>query len=121
MMSSFNITKTYTDSLSLLSQGSVNTAIGTFSTDFGSFINKVVSIAVGIAGVVAVFLLSQGAFTILTSSGDPEKLMEGREMITNALMGLVLVVLSVVVLQWLGWDILNIGGFTGVSWGQVGN
>jgi hypothetical protein len=49
-----------------------------------------------------------GAGKILTSSGEPEKLMEGKEMITNALMGLALIVLSVFVLEFLGVQILGI-------------
>lgn len=94
---------------------SVNTALGPIPADMGSFINTIANLGVGIGGVLAVGLLAYGGFTILTSSGDPEKLMQGREIITNALMGLALVILAVVVLQWLGWDILGIGNLTGVS------
>lgn len=95
-------------------QSEVVTAIGTIPTNFAEFVGKVGQIGVGLGGVAAVGLLSAGALTILTSSGNPDKLMNGREMITNALTGLALIVLALFVLEFIGWDILGIGDITGV-------
>lgn len=86
----------------------ISTAIGDIPTDMVGFVDKAVSIGVGLGGVIAVAMLAYGAFTILTSTGEPEKLMNGREIITNSLMGLALIVLSVFVLEFLGMDILGI-------------
>lgn len=94
---------------------SVDTAIGTFSGSMGGFVSQIARIAVGLGGVAAIGLLAYGGFTVLTSTGDPEKLVEGREIITQALMGLALIVLAVVILQWIGWDIIGIGRLTGVN------
>lgn len=99
----------------IMAQGSVNTAIGPISADPGSFISTVLKLAVGIGGVAAIGLIAAGGFTILTSTGDPEKLMNGREMITNALMGLALIVLSMFILEFLGWDILELDRWAGVQ------
>lgn len=96
----------------------VDTAIGPMPTDLCQFISKFASIAAGIAGVAAVGLLAYGGFTLLTSTGEPEKLMAGREIITNALMGLALIILSVFVLEVLGWDILNLGKY-GVNFSGI--
>lgn len=79
----------------------------------GDFISTVGGIGIGVGGVSAIGLVTAGAFAILTSAGDPEKLMNGREMITNALMGLALIVLALFVLELLGWDILGLGRLGG--------
>ena len=86
----------------------INTALGSIDTDIGSFASRMGQIGVGLGGVAAVGLIIAGSFAVLTSAGDPEKLMEGKDMITNALMGLALVVLALFVLQFLGWDLLGI-------------
>ena len=68
----------------------------------------IAGIAIGLGGIAAVGLLIAGAVTILTSTGEPEKLLNGREMMTNALMGLALIVLALFILEFLGWGILGI-------------
>jgi hypothetical protein len=96
----------------------VHTAIGTFSSNFSEFVGEIATIGIAVGGVAAIGLLTAGAFTILTSTGEPEKLLNGREMITNALMGLALIILSLFVLEFLGWDVLRIGDITGVPFNQ---
>lgn len=109
--------------IKLLSQAcpgpSVTTPFGEICADAGSLIGKIVNIGVGFGAVAAIALIAAGGFTILTSSGEPERLLNGKDMITNALMGLGLIILSVFVLELLGWDILGIGRITDVpfnSW-----
>ncbi len=87
----------------------LDTAIGCIPyQDPGVTVSSLLGLGAGIGGVVAIGLVALGAGKILTSAGEPEKLMEGREMITNALMGLAMIVLSVFILQFLGVDILGI-------------
>ena len=104
--------------LSAQISGTVNTAFGPMSTDVAEFISFLGKIGIGFGGVAAVGLLIAGGFSILTSTGEPEKLMNGREMITNALIGLALIVLALFVLQFLGWDVLGIGRLTGYDLGD---
>ncbi|MEA3357360.1 MAG: hypothetical protein U9Q67_02900 [Patescibacteria group bacterium] len=101
----------------------VCTAIGCISYDMGSAVNQFTGIAIGLGSVIAIGLVAYGGFTILTSTGEPEKLLNGREILTNALMGLALIVLAVFVLEFLGWDVLGIGnlGTGGIPFGSVGN
>ncbi len=87
---------------------SVNTAIGTIPADMNLFVTRIAHIAAGLGGVAAIGLLTYGGFTVLTSAGDPEKLMNGKEIITNALTGLALVVLAVFILEFLGVGILGL-------------
>lgn len=94
---------------------SVDTPFGTIPADMGSFVSTFAKVGIGFGGVAAIAMITIGAVTILTSTGNPDKLMEGRGMITNALVGLTLVVLALFVLQLLGWDILGIGRLTGVQ------
>ncbi len=98
----------------LLSQV-VNTPFGPINANMGDVVSTIGKIGVSVGGIAAIGLMSAGAIRILTSTGDPEKLMEGREMITNALMGLALVVLALFVLQFLGWDLLGLGRLGGYS------
>ncbi len=101
------------------STGSIPTAIGNIPSNMCDLVSKVAAISVGIAGVIAIGLLAAGGFTLLTSAGNPDKLMSGREIITNALIGLALIILSVFVLELLGWDFLGIGALTGVNFSNI--
>ncbi|MBI2020450.1 hypothetical protein HYS94_03425, partial [Candidatus Daviesbacteria bacterium] len=52
-----------------------------------------------------------GAFQMLTSAGNPETLAAGRERLTSAVIGLLFVIFSILLLQIIGMNILNIPGF----------
>jgi len=93
----------------------INTAIGCIpilgpngQTDFLSFVLKW---AVGIGGGVAFLLILYGGFMVMTSSGDPERLKAGQELITSALSGLILLIFSVFILKFIGIDILGLCKF----------
>ena len=47
-------------------------------------------------------------FQIMTSSGNPERLRAGQELLTSAVAGLILLVFSVFILRTIGIDILGI-------------
>lgn len=53
-----------------------------------------------------------GSFKIVTSSGNPEALNEGKEIIFAAIAGLLFIILSMVILKIIGADILQIPGFS---------
>ncbi len=53
-----------------------------------------------------------GAFQIMTSQGDPERLKAGKELIGSALAGLLMIIFSVFLLQLIGVQILQIPGFS---------
>jgi len=65
----------------------------------------------GVAGGIAFLMILYGGFTIMMSAGNPEKLNSGKEIITSAISGLLLIVFSAVILRIIGIDIL--GGFPG--------
>ena len=90
----------------------VDTAIGCVPTDdmapFLTFILKWVFYASG--GIILLMVIVTG-YTLLTSSGNPEKLQAAKENLIALFSGLVLIVFSMVLLQAIGADILGLPGF----------
>jgi len=74
-------------------------------------INNMLPIAMGLGGIVAFILIIFGAFQIILSGGNPDRVKAGKEMITSAIAGLLLIIFSVFILRLIGHDILDIPGF----------
>jgi hypothetical protein len=85
---------------------------GTFK-DFGTIVTVIVKNAVVLAGIISFVLLILGGFGVIVGagSGDAKKLEEGKKAITGAVVGLLIVVLSVLIVQIIatitGTDILK--------------
>lgn len=75
------------------------------------FITWLLGAAIGIAGGIAVLLMIFGGFLIILSSGDPQKLQTGKDILTSAIIGLVVIIFSVFLLRIIGVEILKIPGF----------
>lgn len=89
------------------------TAIGCVDTNPTGFFSKILGLAIGIGGGIAFLLILFGGFQILTSAGNPEQLNAGREMISAAIAGLLLIIFSVFILRLIGYNIFGIPGFGG--------
>jgi hypothetical protein len=77
----------------------------------GDLASKIVSIALPLAGIATVVLLVVAGYKMISSQGNPEKLKDAKEMITNAIIGLVFILLSVSILLLISNIFqLNIGG-----------
>ena len=87
------------------------TALGCIPTDPQQFIGQILGIAVGIGGGIAFLLILFGGFQILTSAGNPEKLNAGKELITSAITGLLIIIFSLFILRLIGFNIFGIPGF----------
>lgn len=93
-------------------KGEIWSAIGCLPTDFSALVNKYVfTTGVGIAGSIAFLYFIYGAFMILTSSGNAEKMEEAKQIITSSLAGLILIIFSVFLLKTIGVDILKLPEF----------
>lgn len=92
----------------------IDTALGCISTSADatedSFFTSVIKIAVGLGGGLALILMLFGVFIVTTSAGIPDKLKEGKEIITSAISGLIFIILSVFLLRLIGVDILGLPG-----------
>lgn len=82
--------------------GICKTALGDIPTDITSFAGRVLAIAIGIAGGIALILLVFGSIRVLTSSGDQQRLAGGRDTIVAAIAGLLFLIFSVLILRALG-------------------
>lgn len=93
----------------------IETAIGCISTKAdgsSSFFASIIKIAVGLGGGLALILMLYGVFIVTTSAGIPDKLKEGSEIITSAVAGLIFVLLSVFLLNFIGINILGLPGLS---------
>ena len=77
-------------------------------TDPQAFINTVTPWAIGIGSGIAFLLGLYGSLMIVISAGDPEKMQAGKEIITSAVAGLLLIVFAVFILRIIGVDVLKL-------------
>jgi len=94
-------------------EGGILTALGCIPTkDPTRFVAWILKFAIGIGGGIAILLIIFGAFQVMTSSGNPENLKKGNEMITSAIGGLIFIIFSVFLLKLIGVNILSIPGLS---------
>ena len=87
------------------------TGIGCIPTTTTGFASILIKLSLGIGGGIAFLLIILGGMTIQTSAGNPERMNQGREIIEGAVIGLLLIILSIFILHVVGVDILAIPGF----------
>lgn len=89
----------------------INTAVGCIPIEnANTFVGWFLKWAIGIAGGIAFLMLIFSGFQIMTSSNNPQQLQTGRELLTAAVSGLILIVFSAFLLKLIGVDILGIPG-----------
>lgn len=89
----------------------IKTAIGCIPTQPQQLVQGFVRVISFAAGGIALLLMIFGAIGVITSAGNPEKLKHSQEQFTSAIIGLLFIIFSVLLLQIIGVDILNIPGF----------
>lgn len=93
-------------------QTGIDTAIGCIPiNDPEAFVGFFIKWGIGIGGGIAFLLIIYAGFQIMTASGNPDALKSGQELMTSAIAGLILIILSVFILQVIGVGILDIPGF----------
>ena len=65
----------------------------------GAFILYIINILLGVVGIIAILFIIIGGFRYITSAGSEEAAESGKKMITNAIIGLVVVILSYVIIR----------------------
>jgi hypothetical protein len=88
----------------------IDTALGCIPTDPQLFIRLALPWAMGIGGGLAFLLMLYGVLMIIVSGGDPEKMQAGKEMITSAIMGLVIIIFAVFIMRFIGVEVLGLFG-----------
>lgn len=88
----------------------INTAIGCINV-LGTpeqFLGQILKWAIGVGGGIAFLLIVYASFMIMTSGGNPERLKAGQELLTSAISGIILLVFSIFILNFIGVDILGL-------------
>jgi hypothetical protein len=68
-------------------------------TSISNFIIKIINIALTVAGLIAVLFLIIGGFRYITSAGNEETAEQAKKVITNAIIGVVVIILSFVIVR----------------------
>ncbi len=90
----------------------VDTAIGKIDSDPVKLVSGVLRFALGIGGGIAFLLIVFGGFKLTFSQGNPDNLQAGRDMITSAIVGLLIIIFSTFLLRLIGIDILGLPAST---------
>lgn len=88
------------------------TAIGPVSTTPSGVITVFFRLFLSIAGTIAVFLIISSGYKLMTSRGNPEQIQQAREQFTSAIIGLLFLIFSLVILQFIGVSVLGLPGFS---------
>jgi hypothetical protein len=70
-----------------------------FGTDFKSILTNALTLILGLAGLVAVAYIIIGGYQIAMSRGNEDAAKIGRKTLTNAIIGLVIIILSYVIVS----------------------
>lgn len=80
-------------------------------TDPAGFVQSIFGILLSISGSIALVLIIISGYQLMVSRANPEKIQAAKERLTSAIIGLLFIILSLVILQVIGVDLLKIPGF----------
>jgi hypothetical protein len=89
------------------------TAIGCINRDPGAIMQRLIRVGLGIGGGIALITFLAAGFIFSTSQGDPKEYGKAKEMMTSAIVGLIFIIFSITILQFIGFSVLRIPGFGG--------
>lgn len=89
----------------------IKTALGTIGTEAPEFVRWVLGFVLGISGGIVLIIIIITGYKLMTSQGDPEKIKNAKDALTAAIVGLLFIIFSLVILQFITADILQLPGF----------
>lgn len=89
------------------------TAIGCINRQPQAILQKFITVGLGMSGGVALLTFLAAGFIFSTSQGDPKAYGTAKEMMTASIVGILFVIFSITILQFIGYEILKIPGFGG--------
>ena len=101
------VTPVHADALSNAISGEITNVSN--ANDLQGLVNALVQLSIPIGVLAAIALFSYAGFLMISSKGNPEKLAEAKEVVTNAIIGFALIALSVAILLLIR-NTLNIPG-----------
>ena len=87
--------------------GQISPAQG-MPTDTGNFIGGAINIFLIVAGIAMMIYLLWGGFDWITSGGEKEKLTKAQQKLTNAVIGIFIVIFALVLFNLIAGEILHI-------------
>ncbi|NCN51331.1 MAG: hypothetical protein GW762_02725 [Candidatus Pacebacteria bacterium] len=89
------------------------TAIGCISKEPQEILGRFIRLGISMGGGIALLMILSAGFTMTISQGNAQKTAQAKEMMTAAVTGLLFIIFSVTILQFIGYSILKIPGFGG--------
>lgn len=83
---------------------------GAGATPLPVIIGNIINVALGFLGIVLLFYLLYGGFTWMTAGGDSKKVDTAKQMITNAIIGLIIIVASFAISNFVLTSLVNVAG-----------
>lgn len=71
-------------------------------------IPQILKVILGFAGAIVIILIIRSGYKLMFSQGNPEKVQEAKDELTSAIVGLLFIIFSFVLLQFITNDILNL-------------
>lgn len=88
--------------------GTVFSGLGPLPTDPLDLIPKILEVILGVAGGIVVILIIRSGYKLMFSQGNPEKVQEAKDELTSAIVGLLFIIFSFVLLQFITNDLLKL-------------
>jgi hypothetical protein len=92
------VSKVYAQSLGEKLSSSLGELEGGGISNENELVDQIVKIAVPLAVICVVVLVVYSGYILMSSQGNPDKLKEGKEILTNAIIGFLVILLSVAIL-----------------------
>jgi hypothetical protein len=96
-----------------LDRNGVWTAVGCISTKPESMVKAFLQIGLSASGGIAILMMLSAGFILSISQGEPKRTTQAKEMFTSAIVGLLFVIFSITLLQFIGVSLIQIPGFGG--------
>jgi hypothetical protein len=96
-VSQYIVTPVYADALGNIITREVTKA--SQSNDLEGLVQSIINLSIPAGVLFAVLLLTYAGYLMISSQGNPEKLNEAREVVTNAIIGFAMVIMAVAILM----------------------
>lgn len=91
----------------------VNQGIALSGTDIRIVVAKIIRAVLGLLGIITLGLVLYAGFTIMTAAGSEEKEMQGRKILTNAVIGLIIILSAFSIVSFVINSLLKATGMVG--------
>lgn len=101
------------DCLDCMAIDGIWTAVGCIKHDGSNIVQAFIKIGLSVAGGSAIIMIMISGFMFSISKGDQKRTSDAKDMLTSAIIGLLFIIFSITILQFIGVSILQIPGFGG--------